>query len=261
MRFLLFILIVLINVKSFSQSSAVVSKEISNSIHIASLEIIPHIYLEESGNATGVLYDLINFVGAESGVPIKFSVVPWPRALEGAKTGVYDAITPTIQKKEREADLSFTKPITKFDIALFNNVKNAKYNGKLESLLNSKIARIINQSGGVEFDNFILENKIEVVESKIFEQSIKLLEFERVKYALIPVLTGISIVNKEGISGKIEYSKKLVNTVDIYVAFTRSQNAKAELYKKFNKTLSKLISNGVLVKKEKELLTKYKLNK
>ncbi len=84
----------------------------------------PYIFLDEDGNAQGILVDQWALWEKYTGVEVELSAIPWEDALDGMKNGEYDVIDTIFYTRERADIYDFTEAYARIDVPIFfhNNI-------------------------------------------------------------------------------------------------------------------------------------------
>ena len=84
----------------------------------------PYIFLDEQGNAQGILVDQWALWEKHTGVKVELSAIPWEDALRGMEDGEYDVIDTIFYTEERAQIYDFTDAYARIDVPIFfhNNI-------------------------------------------------------------------------------------------------------------------------------------------
>lgn len=94
----------------------------------------PYIFLDDKGNAQGILVDQWALWEKHTGIKVELSALSWADALNGMKAGDFDVIDTIFYTDERAQIFDFTKPYAAIDVPIFfhNNISGIADAGDLK---------------------------------------------------------------------------------------------------------------------------------
>ena len=105
-------------------SPAIVNPPVSSIRVVMDNNYPPYIFLDEQGNAQGILVDQWALWEKRTGVKVELSAIPWEDALSGMEAGKFDVIDTIFYTDERAQIYDFTDPYARIDVPIFfhNNI-------------------------------------------------------------------------------------------------------------------------------------------
>jgi len=105
-------------------SNAAIKPPISSIRVVMDNNYPPYIFLDEQGNARGILVDQWTLWGKRTGVNVELFAVPWEDALAGMRDGKYDVIDTIFYTEERAETYDFTAAYALINVPIFfhNNI-------------------------------------------------------------------------------------------------------------------------------------------
>lgn len=200
-------------------------------------------FLDPDHPQQGVAAELVKAAFASQGHELKFTFVPWQRALDGVKEGEYDVLIGAWKTQEREGFLKFSEPY------LFNDVKFIKKKGSdfeysgMDSLTGKTIGTVRGYGYGDTFEkatNFKREEAANLMPSilKVIGGRIDLtLEDE------VVAKSHISKENPEALE-QIEFVANPLSSNGLYVAGGLKNPKHEEIIAAFNKGLEAIKADG-----------------
>tara|TARA_B100000614_G_scaffold196789_1_gene178043 strand:+ start:181 stop:900 length:720 start_codon:yes stop_codon:yes gene_type:complete len=114
----------------------------------------PYHYLDEKGELTGFIIDIITGVSHTLTLDIRFAQYPWSRCLHLVKIGEADAMMNLFKTPERETFMIFEEAILTWEVNMFFTLKSSQvlFTGNLDELKGKRIGAVRNYSYGEHFD-------------------------------------------------------------------------------------------------------------
>lgn len=182
----------------------------------------PPFMYKDGDEIAGVGADLIRIIFNELGVEVvSRHVGPWERVLRQAENGHIDLITGAYKTVEREQYLSFPQEHY-FDepVVIFINKNNPFNFNRWQDLVDKFGGTVIGESWGNEFDNFAA-NHLNIQRLVRIEQSFKMINRNRLDYAIYALYPGKINLMKLGLQDAITALPKLVDAPRAYQAFSK----------------------------------------
>ncbi len=200
-------------------------------------------YVDEMHPQMGVSVEIANAAYATQGYKVKQLIVPWARALEGTRTGVFDLILDAWWSSERSREFMYSRPY------LDGSVKLIKRRGEpftyegLESLSGKQIAVV---RGYAYNDEFYASPNIRHYEVVDFASAVAMLLRGRVDFAIENELVAryrLGQVAPDSIP-QIEFVEPPVSLNLVYVISGYRNPRHYEYIGAFNRGLEIIRNNG-----------------
>lgn len=166
-------------------------------LKVAAFDLYPSIYIDEDGNYSGFVVDLLNEIAAKEYWSIKYVYGTWEEGLERVKSGGVDLVTNIVRTKEREAFLNFTEvPLLVVWVEVYANERTDIHDvfdikGKTVGIMykdyNAKVFR--------EYAS-ILELDCDYEFYKTQQEVLKAVEIGKVDVGVVNSITGVALSHK-----------------------------------------------------------------
>jgi len=219
-------------------------------ITISTLEYAP--WTGKNLKDNGFVNHVITEAFKRKGYTVKYSYLPWQRALTETKNGKYSALSYVYWSKNREKEFFLSDPISEEKIVLFHlKTKPLKDWKTLDDLKDYQFGATRGYTYTKEFWEAAASKrlKVDVTDSDI--QNFKKLLVER------GLVNGYSILQKEfnpSISRLISFDPKPLSQTTGHLAFTRNRKDSENLLRIFNQGLAELKKEGLFDKFRDDLL-------
>ncbi|PPC78209.1 amino acid ABC transporter substrate-binding protein [Pokkaliibacter plantistimulans] len=200
-------------------------------------------YLDDRRADKGIAVQLAREALEEEGYQVEMVFVPWARALEGTRTGMFDMIVDAWWDSDRSRDFMFSRPYLDSSIKFIKRKNDPFTFLGLSSLAGKNIALI---RGYAYNSDFLASNNYNTFEIRAFPQGISMLLEGRID--LMPenetvARYQLSQQDKAALQ-QVEFAEKPLSHNLIY-AISGYQNPRhTELIDAFNRGLMKLVSSG-----------------
>ncbi len=145
----------------------------------------PKIFRTESGEAGGILADILAEVSARSGLSFEYRFGPWARVYREAIEEKKGAVIGLSYTSERAKVIDYSEPMFTDELVLFGRKADAfEYNG-MDSLRGKTIAVKIGTSYGDDFEHAIQTGMFQVDRVTSRESQLRMLLYKRVDLVLI----------------------------------------------------------------------------
>ncbi len=182
----------------------------------------PPFMYRDGDEIIGVGPELTKMIFAEVGVEvISRHVGPWERVMRQAQSGKIDLIVGAYKTKERESFLLFPKEhYLEEPVVIFINKNNRFSFDRWQDLNNRFGATVIGESWGNEFDHYAEQN-LNIQRLVQITQGFKMIERNRLDYAIYALYPGKINLMKLGLQDSIVALPKLVDAPRAYQAFSK----------------------------------------
>lgn len=122
---------------------------------IGGLQVPPYIIVDEEGQASGLVVDLLRRALEQVGVRPHFEITNWARAFAGAKAGRLDALIPALRSPDREEVLVYpSEPLTVLNMVVIRHAgdRELHYDGDLNVFRDMSMGRIRSARVAPAFD-------------------------------------------------------------------------------------------------------------
>ena len=224
-------------------------------ILLATLSLSPHAdtitaagdpwppFLDPDHPQQGVAIAIAREAFKSQGHDLEFTFVPWARAIDGVKTGDYDALIGTWWTEERTAFLKYSEPY------LTNQIKFIKRKGDpfefdgLDSLAGKTVGTVRGYGYGDDFGN---ADTFTRSPSPRLITNIRKLIHERLDLTLEDELVARSLIGKEdpALMDQIEFTDTALSSQDLHVTSGLANPRHAMVIEAFNKGLETIQENG-----------------
>ncbi|MCG8572134.1 MAG: transporter substrate-binding domain-containing protein [Spirochaetes bacterium] len=229
--------IILILLLSFSLFAA------NKTINLATINWEP--YSGESLPGHGFFSEIIVEAFVAVGYDVKFTYLPWARALKATKEGEFDGIMDAYLKPDRLAYLEYPDVVWKVeeDFITLKSNKKVKFDGNLSSMKNVVIGTL----NGTAQEKELKENGLTIQSVNSIDKAVKMLITGRIDAMLIA--KSIFWYNLEKVDpnfnrNKISILSPPYKVYDMYVAFSKKAGDYKTLTADFNKGLAMIKKNG-----------------
>lgn len=194
-------------------------------------------------NKSGPLKDIIEEAVKKIGYKIKWRMTPFPRSLEGLRTGQVDIVPRTIRNKERESFVNYLGPIgyQQKDILFLVRKGQEELLKIYEDLYTVKVGI---KRDTAYFDKFNHDKKINKKIS--FDDKNMAFMFKIDRFDTMIILDKISIEKALGEIDFIDYSYsnyKYIQKIGNYYGFSK-KSPHYKVYLKLNKVLLEMAKSG-----------------
>jgi len=209
-------------------------------------------FADENNPSDGLSLEIIRAAFQTQGYEISILYVPWARAINGVKAGVYDILPTAWKNKDRMEFLHFSAPYLQNSIKFIKRAEDDfVYNG-IESLAGKTIGVIRGYAYGQEFSkatNFKKEDA-----NDLFTNIQKLLS-DRIDLTVEDEIVAFSIIKEENpdFLSEITFLSPPLTIENLYVSVGFAHPEHEEIINAFNKGLAIIKENGVY----KQIIRKY----
>lgn len=197
----------------------------------------------------GVLAEIVAAAFKKEGYIAKISVVPWKRALNGTKTGVYDGLFGRWYRKNREKWFMYSSLLISNEfIFLKRRESNLSFNGDYSILKHYRIGYIRGYANPPGIESIKDSIKIEMVTDSI--QNLKKLEAGRLDLIMIDrilfrYLIKTDMRKSDGVFEEINY---ILMRDTNYLAFSKKSEGFQSKRKAFNRGMGYLKKERIIEK-------------
>ncbi|MGW8303246.1 MAG: substrate-binding periplasmic protein [Desulfobacterales bacterium] len=225
-------------------------------ITIATLEYAP--WTGQNLKSNGFVNHVITEAFQRGGYTVKFTYLPWKRALTETQNGKYAALSYVYWSQNREKEFYLSAPISVEKIVLFHLKSNPIKDWKtLDDLKNYKFGATRGYTYTKEFWDAATSKRLKVDVTDSDKQNFQKLLAGRIDIFPSGLVNGQSILRKEFDAGKSDllsiHPKPLSKTTG-HLAFTKSRKDSENLVRIFNQGLAELKKDGLYAKFTDDLL-------
>jgi len=252
------LLVVLLVIIGFIGSGFIVyNASAAEIITIATLEYAP--WTGKDLKSNGFVNHAITEAFQKKGYTVKFTYLPWKRAVMETESGQYSALSYVYLSKDREKEFYLSDPISVEKIVLFHLKSNPIQNWKtLDDLKNYKFGATRGYTYTKEFWDAAKSKLIMVDVTDSDKQNFQKLLAGRIDIFPCGLVNGNSLLQKEFDASKSQllsiHPKPLSQTTG-HLAFTKSSKDSEKLVRIFNQGLAELKKEGLYDKFADDLLT------
>jgi polar amino acid transport system substrate-binding protein len=242
------VLVVVLVIIGFVASSPIDhSASAEEIINISTLEYSP--WTGKNLKDNGFVNHVITEAFQRKGYTVKYTYLPWKRAVIETKNGGFSALSYVYFSKDREKEFHLSDPINEEKIVLFylksNPIKDWK---TLDDLKNYKFGATRGYTYTKEFWEAAEAIRLEVDVTDSDTQNLKKLLVGRIDIFPSSLVNGYSILQKEfdvSNSDLISFHPKPLSKTTGHLAFTRSRKNSEDLLQIFNQGLAELKKEGL----------------
>ena len=216
-------------------------------ITIATLEYHP--WTGKNLKFNGFVNHVITEAFQRKGYSVKFTYLPWKRAVIKTENGEYSALSYVYFSKDREKEFILSDPISVEKIVLFHLVSNPIKDWKtLDDLKKYKFGATRGYTYTKEFWQAAESKRINVEVTDSDKQNFQKLFVGRVDIFPSGMVNGYSLLKKEFDVSKshlLSYHPKPLSQTTGHLAFTRNRKNSENLRQIFNQGLADLKQEGL----------------
>lgn len=220
-------------------------------------EWFPFAYLDDKGQAQGLYNDIIKELFEENlDIEVSYEQVPWKRAQYYVETGQADFLI-TVKTDERLRYAAASEiPILKLYLNVYTYKDHALLD-QIQKISSGKDIKDLNLVSVTNIGNAWHEKQIDSYGVTTYyvdneENAFNVLANKRADITIEPVYAGSYLINKLGLSDKIEPTEAHFGPLDFYIFFSK-KSPHLDLMASINQSLKKISTNGRL----QSILTKY----
>ena len=225
-------------------------------ITIATLEYSP--WTGKNLKDNGFVNHVITEAFKRKGYTVKYSYLPWQRALTETENGKYSALSYVYWSKNREKEFFLSDPISEEKIVLFHlKTKPLKDWKTLDDLKDYQFGATRGYTYTKEFWDAAKTRRLKVDVTNSDVQNFKKLLAGRIDIFPSGLVNGESILRKEFDANKsdlLSFHPKPLSKTTGHLAFSRSRKNSESLVRIFNQGLAELKNKGLYDKFRNDLL-------
>ena len=200
-------------------------------------------FLDPDHPQQGVAIELVKAAFASQGDELKFTFVPWQRALDGVKEGEYDVLVGAWKTQEREGFLKFSEAYLSNDVKFIKKKgSDFEYTG-MDSLTGKTVGIVRGYGYG---DTFEKATNFKKEEAANLMPSILKVIGERIDLTLEDEVVAKSHISKENPEAleQIEFVATPLSSNGLHVAAGLKNPKNEEIIASFNKGLAAIKADG-----------------
>lgn len=202
----------------------------------------PYHYLDENGEETGFIVDIIREAGRQIPLTVRFSQYAWSRCLELVRTGRADAMMNLFKTKERTTFMIFSNNILAREKNVLFKRKQTPlaFTGDLSVLIPYRLGAILNYSYGPGFDSteFPLMIRLETEADLI-----KSLVNKRCEVIVGNAIVIRRLMRQMGVADQVDTLLPAVSDDPLYLGFSKKLGHQ-DLADRFSEALALLKATG-----------------
>lgn len=202
-------------------------------------------FLDPEHAQQGVAVEIVTAALANQGHTLKFSFMPWQRALDGVKDGSIDILVGAWHTKEREAYLLFGEPYLSNDLKFIKRKDDSFTFTGIDSLKGKTIGTVRGYGYGDAFEQATHFKKQEAAE--LMPSVLKLLA-GRIDLTLEDEVVARSLISKKQPDAldKLAFVDPPLSSNPLHIATGQSNARKTTIIEAFNKGLATIKADGTL---------------
>lgn len=202
-------------------------------------------FLDPEHAKQGVAVEIVAAALASQGHTLKFSFMPWQRALDGVKEGSIDILVGAWHTQEREAYLLFGESYLSNDLKFIKRKDDAFAYTGIDSLKGKTIGTVRGYGYG---DAFEKANNFKKQEAAELMPSILKLVGGRIDLTLEDEVVARSLISKNQPDAldKLAFVDPPLSSNPLHIAAGQKNPNKAKIIEAFNKGLAEIKGNGTL---------------
>lgn len=225
-------------------------------ITISTLEYPP--WTGKNLKFNGFVNHVITEAFQRQGYSVRYTYLPWKRAVIEAKNGEYSALSYVYFSKDREKEFYLSNPISEEKIVFFHLKSNPIKGWKtLDDLKNYKFGATRGYTYTKEFWQAVESKRLIVDIADSDKQNFKKLYAGRIDIFPSGLVNGYNFLQKEFDASKshlLTYHPKPLSKTTGHLAFTRSKKNSENLRHMFNQGLAELKQEGLYDQYVQDLL-------
>jgi len=241
------VVVVLIIIGSVGSSLIASQAWAEEVITVATLEYAP--WTGKNLKFNGFVNHVITEAFRHKGFSVKFTYLPWKRAVMETKNGNYSALSYVYLSKDREKEFYLSDPISTEKIVFFHLQSNPIKNWKtLDDLKEYKFGVTRGYTYTKEFWQAVESKRLKVEVADSDKQNFKKLFAGRIDIFPSGFVNGYSLLQKEFGAGKshlLAYHPKPLSETTGHLAFSRRRQNSESLRQVFNQGLAELKEAGL----------------
>jgi polar amino acid transport system substrate-binding protein len=241
------IVVVLVIIGFVGSSLIVYSASAEEIVTIATLEYSP--WTGKNLKFNGFVNHVITEAFQRKGYSVKFTYLPWKRAVIETKNGKYSALSYVYLSKDREKEFYLSDPISVEKIVFFHLTSNPIKDWKtLDDLKDYKFGATRGYTYSKEFWTAVETKRLKVDVTDSDKQNFKKLFVGRIDIFPSGLVNGYSFLQKAFDAGKshlLSYHPKPLSKTTGHLAFSRSRKNSKSLLQIFNQGLAELRKEGL----------------
>lgn len=213
----------------------------------------PPFNYKANGHTAGIHYEIVKEVLEEMGIEFQLERLPWKRALLTIRKKAADSILDVSKDSERIKYILFPEePLTDVPIVLFH-LKDREFKfTDADSLRGNRIGLMSGYTYGGYFDD---KGYLNLERVPNLEQNFRKLLAGRLDLVASYREVGMFTIRGMGISEKITFSPNPIDSIPMYLGFTKGR-VEEDFVEKFNNELKDFKESG----RDHEIRKRYKLN-
>ncbi len=231
----------------------------ADEIQVATGEYPP--YTEETARGSGVVNTIVTEAFKRKGVTVKYSFMPWKRALEATRSGAFAASSFWFKNEEREKEFVFSKSfISAREVFFYRKSTHIAGWDKLTDLGGKRIALTRGYTYTTDLWGLVNNKKLLGDEATSDEQGLHKLLAGRVDLMIVDELVGWNLLSNpalftRGASNMLAVLPKPFSETKGFLIFPKDGKQTAELLQKFNAGLSEMEKDGTLTRLQESLFS------
>lgn len=217
----------------------------AKSLDLATYDYPPYM-VNQTGQPSGLVIELLTEAFHRLHVEVRFSFMPWARALEKVRYGEVDGLFTIKKTPEREQFLLYPQHILISQQYYFFSRKGTDFslNGDLAAISRFKIGVVNKTAYGKVFDTAVNNQLLTRLDyANDYLLTFKKLQAGRVDAVICSKLVGLQIIRELHANQEIQTVGPMVNEEGSYLAWTKVRDYQA-LAERLDQTLSQMQLDG-----------------
>ncbi|WP_423187739.1 substrate-binding periplasmic protein [Alishewanella sp. d11] len=193
----------------------------------------------------GVVARIIRDIFAEAGIAVRFTFLPWARAMHDAKSGKYDAAAVWLLTEDRRITFLYSEAVLSEQHVLFFRKSQPLFWQSFTDLQGLLIGGLQGFSYGAEFDRAVETGLIQLDRVASTEQNFQRLARGRLDAMVEEVSVGYHLMrNLPEISDQISHYPRAILITESFLLFPKANPQSETLNKLFNQRLQEFRASG-----------------
>ena len=210
-------------------------------LRLSSYDLPP--YIGQNLNNQGALYEIVTAAFAQAERRVEIDFFPTTRAINFALIGEYQAVFPVTYDAVMSGKFLVSEPIASYQLGLLGKKSIEASGAKISEATTIAVLR-----GSISEQAKIAFAPAKFLYVSRNEQAMKMLYAGRVNYVLIDKFNAADLMVDQFpyMIGQFTFPKQFIESIDLYVAFSKKSAQAQENLASFNSALKQLKAQGVI---------------
>lgn len=216
---------------------------LADEIHLVTGEFAP--YSGENLPSGGMLTDLVTGIFYQLGYPVSVTYLPWKRGYQQTLSGKFTATFPYSFSTERAAQMLYSAPLRSDSVHLFVHIEAKLKYTKLEDLRGARLCTALGYNLFPEIQEALTQQLVELISVREMDSCVRMMESRRADGIFLSEQAGWHLIDvAAGSRRNYRMLDKPIHEVREYLLIAKDYPGAAEILKRFNQELARLIANG-----------------